>query len=344
MSTLFQSITDSKYFQNTVITVILCSTLLVGLETIPTIRADYLPLLNFFDTLILGLFTLELAIRIAAYGKHPWRFFTDVWNLFDFTIVAVCYLPSGQFAAALRIVRILRVLRLLASVQKAEIERLKNVELTQAYQALAEEKARSERLLLNILPQLVASRLKEGQIIADSHEDVTVLFADIVGFTELSSELSAEELVDILDEVFCCFDTLADKHGVETIGDAYMAVAGVPEPYPDHAQRVAGMACDILRNLGDFNKKHDLNLQVRIGFHCGPVVAGIIGQKKFIYDLWGDTVNIASRMESHGVPGAIQVSQAVVAHLDDSYRFEARGTVKIKGKGEMYTYLLHCES
>jgi len=339
-----QTIHDSKFFQNAVIVTILSSTLLVGLETLPYIQQHYLPILARLDSLILVLFSLELLIRIAVYGARPWRFFSDVWNIFDFLIVAVCYLPSGQFASALRLVRVLRVLRLLSSVQRAEIEHLKNVQLQQAYAELETEKARSERLLLNILPQLIASRLKDGaQTIADNYPDATVLFADLVGFTQLSSKLSPESLVEVLDDVFCRFDLLAEKHQIEkikTIGDAYMAVSGVPQPDPQHLQHMANMALEIPKVLAALNQQRGLDLQIRVGLHCGKVIAGIIGHKKFIYDLWGDTVNIASRMESHGIAGQVQVSDAVQQRLQSQYHFKSRGAIDLKGKGMMHTYFL----
>ncbi len=342
MQTWFIQLTASKTFHTAVISLILLSTVLAGVEC--QLPAAYQGIAQRLEYLMLALFTLEIALRIGAHGKTPWRFFSELWNVFDFVVVAVCYLPAGQFVVALRIVRVLRVLRLLTSVQQAEIEQLKNVELAKAYQALQEEKAHSERLLLNILPQLIAQRLKGGaKIIADSYPDVTVIFADIVGFTQMSAQLTPEQLVQILDDIFCRFDLLAEQHGVEkikTIGDAYMAVAGVPEERSDHVHAAAGMALAMQASLAEYSAERKLPLHIRVGFHCGPVVAGIIGQKKFIYDLWGDTVNTASRMESHGIADKIQVTEAVYQRLQSSHCFTARGTLDIKGKGRMTTYLL----
>lgn len=215
------------------------------------------------------------------------------------------------------------------------------IDLAEKHQMLQTEQERSERLLLNILPKPVADRLKQSpDAIAERFEEVTVLFADIVGFTPLSARIAPELLVNTLNDIFSLFDHLAEKHGLEkikTIGDAYMAVAGLPMPRPDHAQAVANMALDIQREIG---RVADGALKVRIGIHTGPVVAGVIGKKKFSYDLWGDTVNIASRMEAQGIACGIQVTQATYQQLRDRYLFEERGLVSVKGKGEMLTYLL----
>ncbi|HAX75442.1 MAG TPA: adenylate/guanylate cyclase with GAF sensor(s) [Cyanobacteria bacterium UBA11372] len=213
-----------------------------------------------------------------------------------------------------------------------------------AQEALHEQQQKTEQLLLNILPEPVAHRLKQDpSAIADHFEDVTVLFADLVGFTEFSASTSPGELVNILNVVFSEFDRLAERHGLEkikTIGDAYMAVAGLPFPHPDHACLAAEMALDMLAGIDEFNQKMAKSFNVRIGMNTGPVVAGVIGIKKFSYDLWGDTVNIASRMETTGVPGAIQVSPATYELLQDRYQFVERGSISIKGKGDMTTYLL----
>jgi adenylate cyclase len=203
---------------------------------------------------------------------------------------------------------------------------------------------KSERLLLNILPEMIANQLKQEQTtIADSFGSCSVLFADIVGFTELSSHTSPASLVELLNEIFSMFDKLAERHGVEkikTIGDAYMAVAGLPIQRHDHAESIANMALDMQLAIQKFNQKNNSVCSIRVCISMGPVVAGVIGLKKFAYDLWGDTVNIASRMESHGIPGCIQVCQQTYECLKDKYIFEQRGVIKIKGKGEMMTYLL----
>ncbi len=201
------------------------------------------------------------------------------------------------------------------------------------------EHERSERLLLNVLPAPVARRLKQQErVIADRYEAATVMFADLVGFTRLAADLSPERLVEVLDEVFSAFDVLAQERGLEkikTIGDAYMVAGGIPTPREDHREAVLDMAFEMLEVVGDRN-----GLELRIGVDTGPVVAGVIGRRKFIYDLWGDTVNIASRMESHGVRGRIQVTERVARDLDPRFRAEPRGEIDVKGKGPMPVFLL----
>jgi adenylate cyclase len=205
------------------------------------------------------------------------------------------------------------------------------------------EHARSERLLLNVLPPTVAARLKRrDEVIADRFEEATVLFADIVGFTPLSAALPPESVVELLDDVFSAFDRLADEHGLEkikTIGDAYMVAGGIPVARRYHCEAVADMALAMLREC-DGRRAGANSLRLRIGVDTGPVVAGVIGRRKFIYDLWGDTVNTASRMESHGVPGSIQVTERVHERLCDRYRFEPREPIDVKGKGIMPAWIL----
>ncbi|MEB3827677.1 adenylate/guanylate cyclase domain-containing protein [Phormidium sp. CCY1219] len=230
--------------------------------------------------------------------------------------------------------------RINASLEK---KRLRDQE--QAFvQKLQEEQEKSELLLLNILPKPIAERLKAGErTIADNFAEVTVLFADIVGFSELSSHLSPPELVEFLNQIFSAFDELAEKYGLEkikTIGDAYMVVGGLPTPRPDHAEAIAHMALDMLTISNQFRTKHGEKISMRIGINTGPVEAGVIGTRKFSYDLWGDTVNTASRMESHGIPGRIQVTAHTYQYLKPLFVFEERGVIFVKGKGEMMTYLL----
>jgi class 3 adenylate cyclase len=219
-----------------------------------------------------------------------------------------------------------------------------NAALKQQYELLQIEQDKSERLLLNILPGPIATRLKQQEItIADSFPEVTVLFADLVGFTPLSAHFAPEQLVIMLNDLFSAFDALAETHGLEkikTIGDAYMAVSGLPTPNPNHAEAAARMSLAMHAALHDFATKWNVPLQIRVGLNTGPVVAGVIGQKKFIYDLWGDTVNIASRMESQSAAGHTQVTEATHRALCAHFVLEPRGTVAIKGKGEMQTYFL----
>ncbi|MBE9067147.1 adenylate/guanylate cyclase domain-containing protein [Leptolyngbya cf. ectocarpi LEGE 11479] len=212
---------------------------------------------------------------------------------------------------------------------------------------LLEAQEKSERLLLNILPGPIAEQLKQSpDIIAESFAEVTVLFADIVNFTQLTETQPAAKIVDLLNQVFSRFDQLAENHGLEkikTIGDAYMVAAGLPQPQANHAVAVAAMAVEMQETLVDFNTQTNQTIALRIGIHTGPVVAGVIGLKKFAYDLWGDTVNTASRMESHGIPNQIQISEATYKQLKDCdhhYEFQPRGPIVIKGKGSMVTYLM----
>jgi adenylate cyclase len=210
--------------------------------------------------------------------------------------------------------------------------------------AQEKEQAKSEALLLNVLPAPVAARLKrEEGVIADSHDAVTVLFADIVGFTSLAERLPASEVVALLDRVFTSWDALALSHGVEkikTIGDAYMVAAGIPLARDDHVEAIAEMALAMRPEAERCAAAADLQFEVRIGIDTGPVVAGVIGRAKFIYDLWGDTVNTASRMEMHAPPGAIQISQRVYDRLHHGYDLRSRGAIDVKGKGPMPVYLL----
>ncbi|MCX7144098.1 MAG: adenylate/guanylate cyclase domain-containing protein [Proteobacteria bacterium] len=213
-----------------------------------------------------------------------------------------------------------------------------------AMRLLGKERERSERLLLNILPAPIAERLKASEdSIAEHSDGVTVLFADIVGFTPLSASKTPQALVELLNRIFSEFDALADMHGLEkikTIGDAYMAVAGLPNPRPDHAPRAARMALAMLDATARVAAETGEQLALRIGLDSGPVVAGVIGRRKFTYDLWGDTVNTASRMESHGVPGAIHFTETTGMLLQGTFRLQARGAMVIKGKGDMNTFLL----
>lgn len=211
-------------------------------------------------------------------------------------------------------------------------------------QLLEAEQEKSERLLLNILPQQIVEQLKQqNSTLADHFPEATVLFADIVDFTKLSARIEPTDLVALLNKIFSAFDMLAERHGLEkikTIGDAYMVVGGLPTPRVDHAEAVAEMALDMQQEIAQFCTEDGEQFKIRIGINTGPVVAGVIGIKKFIYDLWGDTVNTASRMESQGIAGYIQVTAATYDRLRDKYLFEERGTIQVKGKGEMCTYLL----
>ena len=218
-------------------------------------------------------------------------------------------------------------------------------QLSRAEAAAEREFQRSEGLLRNILPVPIAERLKENeeQVIADSFGEATVLFADIVGFTPRAARLPPVGVVNLLNRVFTEFDRLADRYGLEkikTIGDAYMVCGGLPAPRPDHAEAVADMALDMLGTTGQLRDEAGEAVELRIGIHSGPVVAGVIGSRKFSYDVWGDTVNIAARMESQSASGHIQVSAASYALMGDRFDFEDRGEIEVKGKGLVRAYFL----
>jgi adenylate cyclase len=213
-----------------------------------------------------------------------------------------------------------------------------------ALAALRVEQAKAESLLLNILPRSIADRLKaEPQRIADQFSSASILFADVVDFTPLSERLPPDEVVGVLDHLFSHFDALAERYELEkikTIGDCYMVAAGVPSPRPDHARALALMALDMQAAMRSVDEVGHLGLGLRIGINSGPVVAGVIGRKRFLYDLWGDAVNTASRMESHGTSGRIQITSATKELLDDEFVCEPRGTISVKGKGEMEVWYL----
>jgi class 3 adenylate cyclase len=229
------------------------------------------------------------------------------------------------------------------SVPEFGFVNLYGTDVTAARQ-LAEAHAMNQRLLLNILPSSIAERLLAGErVIADRFDDVTLLFADIVDFTIMSSRLSATQVVEFLNQVFSVSDELAERFGLEkikTVGDAYMVVGGLPELAADHTERVADMALALSAELRLMERQLGEPVSCRMGMHRGPAVAGVIGTKKFIYDVWGDTVNTASRMESHGVPDRIQVTAPVRERLDGRFLFEERGVIDVKGKGPMPTWFL----
>jgi adenylate cyclase len=225
-----------------------------------------------------------------------------------------------------------------------DMERLRLMELQKEKEALEIEKAKSERLLLNILPKAMADRLKQGQrTIAARHDNITALFADIVDFTTFAKHTDPEVLVSVLNDLFSRFDRLTDQRGLEkikTIGDSYFVAGGLPEPRPDHAEIVAETALDMLAAVADLNSELGTSISIRIGLSSGPVVAGVIGRKKFTYDLWGATVNLASRMQSTGKPNRIQVSASTCELLRGKFNLSEGGIVVCKGVGEVRSYLL----
>ena len=212
------------------------------------------------------------------------------------------------------------------------------------FDQLQAERANAERLLLNTLPGPIAERLKKGEInIADQHPDVTVLVADLVGFTTLTAHIGPDQVVYLLNEIFSGFDVIGEKYGLEkikTIGDAYMVAGGIPVARPDHAEAIAQMALDFQEQIERFNRAYNTSIQLRIGISSGAVVAGVIGRRRFTYDLWGDTVNLACRLESLGQPGTILVAEATYERLKHKHRFENGRSVNIKGRGKENVYTL----
>ena len=287
-----------------------------------------------------GLFSsvpLSVALVTAwTAGRRGWALAVVAWfGLSPLGFVALTDLP-GPFAAQILNGAVSDLALLVALLLLGEAIRGRRL--------LQAEQERSEALLLNVLPAPIAARLKQGEgVIADRFPEVTVLFADLVDFTASSDRSSPERVVQVLAGLFTDFDRLAADHGLEkikTIGDAYMVVGGLPEPRPDHAEAVAEMALAMREEAGRHLDPAGRPLQVRIGIDSGPVVAGVIGTAKFSYDLWGDTVNMASRMESTGVPGCIQVTERTCRRLRGRYRLERRGPVQVKGKGELVTWFL----
>jgi adenylate cyclase len=294
-----------------------------------------------------GLFSavpLSVALATAwAAGRRGWALLVVAWfGVGPIVFLAVTDLPS-QVRTQLLNGLVSDLALMIVVMRLGEAVRTRRA-LDQAHALLLAEQERSESLLLNVLPAPIATRLKQGeQVIADDFPEVTVLFADLVDFTRRSRDATPERVVQILDDLFSALDGLAERYGLEkikTVGDAYMVVGGLPEPRPDHARAVADMALAVREEVPRHRDPAGRPLAVRIGIDTGPVVAGVIGRRKFSYDLWGDTVNTASRMESDGVPGCIQVTDRTHRRLRDGYRLERRGPIEVKGKGEMVTWFL----
>jgi len=262
--------------------------------------------------------------------------------------LAICmrYVAAGDFEKSINLPQgqdevgvLARTFSKMTSQIKSQMAVIEN-----EHKMIQQEKDKSEKLLLNILPSAIAARLKQQEtLIADKFENATVLFCDIVGFTTLSAAISPDEVVQTLNLIFTSFDALTTNYGLEkikTIGDAYMVVGGVPNPCDNHAERIAQTALEMLKSVESLAKKIGQPLSIRVGIHSGEVIAGVIGTTKIAYDLWGDTVNTASRMESHGVPGKIHCSEETYQLLKAKFQLELRGNIEIKGKGNMRTYFL----
>ena len=234
---------------------------------------------------------------------------------------------------------------ILTARMNSALERKYLLDKEEAYiKEIEKEKERSDHLLLNILPESIAGRMKEDQsVIAEAFDSCSILFADITGFTNLASSMDPSELVSFLNDLFSRFDDLCDELGVEkikTIGDNYMAAAGVPTPNSDHASLCVELGLRMLETVASIDEVNGKQVQMRVGVHSGPVVAGVIGKRKFVFDLWGDTVNVAQRMESHGVPGSLQISDATFLGLKDGYFVTSSEERQIKGKGRMLTHIV----
>jgi class 3 adenylate cyclase len=317
-----------------------------GLEAIETVKSKSidLMLLDMEMPELDGLGVLEALKSDEVYKSLPIIVISGA-EQFDKTIKCIeigaeDYLPKPFDPILLRA-------RIFSSLEKKRLRDLeqKNMEMLNREKELLEvEQLKTEKLMLNILPRPIADRLKRGEKnISGSYPDVTILFSDLVGFTKMSSQTSATDLVKLLNDLFTRFDKRADALGVEkikTIGDAYMAVAGLPIPRPDHAQLCAELALGMFDDLKAFNQENGKELDMRIGLNSGPVVAGVIGYTKFSYDLWGNTVNTASRMESTSKPGRVQVSPATYEAIKNDFVVEDGGLMECKGLGEILTHLL----
>ena len=241
-----------------------------------------------------------------------------------------------------------RVAATLERKRLRDVERLRLAQVQHERKLLELEQEKSERLLLNVLPESIATRLKHGEhTIAEHYQDVTVLFADVVNFASFASRTDPASLVSLLNDLFSRFDQLAGRYGLEkikTIGDSYLVVGGLPERRADHAEAVAGMALEMFESLNVVNQRHGSQLHLRVGLNSGPVVAGVIGRQKFAFDLWGSTVNLASRMQSAGVPDRVQVSATTYELLQGKFDMTSRGAIACKGLGDVSAYLLHARS
>ena len=278
----------------------------------------------------------EIYYQIISVGFTTLSFVAMiVWNQFNSGWIELPsnFIPLSRFNNELGLLLLISALNIVIFINYKKSEN-----------QLDAERKKNEALLYNIFPKAIANQLREKDgIIAEGFSESSILFADIVGFTKLSENLEPGKVVHLLNEIFTSFDRLIEKKPLEkikTIGDAYMVASGIPQPNTSHAFAIADLALEMRESLRKWNQENDQNLDIRIGINSGHVVAGVIGLKKFVYDVWGDAVNTASRMESHGIPGKIQVSQFTYLYLKEGYIFEDRGSIEIKGKGKMQTYLL----
>lgn len=298
-----------------------------------------------FDLLLLDVLMPDMdgsQVLAALKAESAWRDLPVIVlsALDEQDSVVRCLLAGAEDYLAKPVNTVLLRARLSACLEKNRLRRQEAAYLA----ALQAEQQKSESLLLNILPAPIADRLKRGETtIVDHLAEVTVLFADLVDFTALAAQLESVAVVGLLDDLFSAFDELARAQGLEkikTIGDAYMVVGGVPLPRPDHTEAVAELALNMMDHVAHMPPRGVTPLRLRVGIHTGPVIAGIIGRHKFNYDLWGATVNLASRMESHSLPGRIQVTATTRQRLADRYHFEPRGPIEVKGMGQVDTWFL----
>ena len=294
-----------------------------------------------FENLVEDIDVLSSYIPITRQGqiKGVFEIYTDITPL----LLSISKSQRNLVIAVTAILSVLYFILYLIVRRSDTIIHSQYDEINHAREDATQARETADRLLLNILPEPIVDRLKTGsKTIADNCQDVTVLFADIVGFTRLTGQSEPSDVVEFLNNIFTDFDEIAKKHNLEkikTIGDSYMVAGGIPIARKDHAEAVAKMALDILEIADKYSWQGE-KIQFRIGINTGPVIAGVIGKQKFIYDIWGDTVNIASRMESSGSPGVIQVAPTTYELLKMSFKFEKRGRLPIKGKGDMETYFL----
>ncbi|MBL0141493.1 MAG: adenylate/guanylate cyclase domain-containing protein [Betaproteobacteria bacterium] len=288
-----------------------------------------------------------LGTRQSLPWFFAWLFMTVLAGIFDFLLSDAPVKVDMQTVAVFFVLNFAAISLMIYALLwyfANEKQKLRS-QVDLQHEELRVEKEKSERLLLNVLPRAIAERLKTGESnIAQGHADVTVMFADIVGFTKMTEELSPAETVKILNDVFSMFDEIAEKYGVEkikTIGDAYMAAAGAESGAQVHyADAVANMAIEMLERMNDYRQRSGENIELRIGIGTGPVIAGVIGKKKFIYDMWGDTVNVASRMAGDAYTGSVQVDLTTYRRLHSRFKFDAPHEVEIKGKGRMQVHHL----
>lgn len=337
--------------------VISVAVLAVFARFVATKRLGYLPVPYLALGILLPLL-LQLSLGGYVHGSAVvmWAFMsplfsllllsnraTRIWLALFLAALIVAALLDGAVAMAVQPLPDAAI-RILFALNIAGIGTLTFVALSYFRQQRDAAERRSEELLLNVLPEPIAVRLRRGEEpIADHHDEISVLFADLAGFTVRSANETPAETVAVLNEVFSVFDGLVRRYGLEkirTIGDSYMVAAGAPLARPDHLHAICAMALDLRDAVARLNAAHGWDLSFRIGINCGPAVAGIVGREKFHYDLWGDTVNVASRMESHGLPDQIQVTEGVYERLKDEFAFERRGLIEVKGKGPTLTYLL----